>query len=999
MRSFEEKLGLWAPASWTASFKIFHFSSIAGYEDYLLCGAAVAPLCIELEPPDTANFPEVSPETMKEMFIRGDTGTGAIIQLTLTTVYTVLARPPLLFEKEFMLVNAGTPEWCVAAMLLSFTAMHPEVLDFFINAKYHLVPLPEWRTLFKAWLNAVRRCPILQGCPNAGVEDVMIVRKILNVTFRSKEDADWEAEYQRRVYNTPVHYGLGEDGRMSRALWEADIQFHVDQLAHELVGNTIAAARLDPLQEWWDARWAWCPGGSSSNRRVADNLKSDDPRLGSGARPSKKTVFEELPSDYAAKTLREYPFLYVARGSTKHEPGGKARALMAANDEAFVITSYASVHLEKHMNVWGIRAKQTPADVVEWICMDRLRRANERWLSLDYADYNTEHEMETKAKFNFALARAWSKLGGNQAFKCDKVRCALWAALAHHNKWVSEDTRGVWRVFGGLFSGDRDTARDNTALHGVYSRIAFKYTRLLDPKGVMIASNYTGDDEDTLLGDWATSYLYLAMHAHMGFVLKPEKQLCSTTVHEFLQRMAVPHSLPLRPLYAALAQFASGNWYKDVYSWYDSSVQAISDNVWEMVTRGLPIVYGRRLAVETLNAAMRVPTEAGWKRLEWWSFRHSGLDAHPLWAGTLGPVAPGPSIEAKPMPGRAAKGQATHDWIAMKQRELGQGLKGHKGWEVYAKHCLKEGYASFYIRSRADTHREYALNQWPERVNHPMGLDAPAPPRLSNSVLNTIVMTNATDRRPAKEDEVLARMGLDAPLVAALGGLAAVLPHMAPTIMRFYSSPDAVGHTPIELQWEDPAVRSWWGSTAVGKTSTPAAQQRALEKHYPALLPEKLLQRQRRWIFVAPNGAGKSTYCSTHPWCCDTDAIVSATHSSATIHMNTKLGVMPRPDTVARHIHDLLTRLNYSAITTQMAPDMVLLPAALRAYDLQIVIVDVPRAVLFERLTERGWTYDKVIRRIARWDNVKSLWLSITHYISHVERSAIRVADSFPTKL
>lgn len=134
------------------------------------------------------------------------------------------------------------------------------------------------------------------------------------------------------------------------------------------------------------------------------------------------------------------------------------------------------------------------------------------------------------------LAEAWHVLAAGLPSRDAKVWSAVWCARGHSRKVVTgaADDPEPWRTFSGLYSGDRDTSRDNTLLHGVYSTMAMEYTRHFDPHADFVARNYTGDDEDVLLNDWATALIYFSMHSLMGFVLKPAKQMCSKAIHEFL---------------------------------------------------------------------------------------------------------------------------------------------------------------------------------------------------------------------------------------------------------------------------------------------------------------------------------------------------------------------------------------------------------------------------------------------------------------------------------
>lgn len=994
------------PSTGIALFKCVFISSVAGYEDYLRADAALRPPPLDGWASPKCYTGSMGPSSMAEIFTKGDAGTGSIIQLTVTTVYEVLKRAPLQWERELMGCNLGHMQWSVAAMLLGLNALTAAHRRLLIDVYHmHWVPLHLWRVVFKDWIVALRRCPIYAADRDIPAAEVLMLRKVFNCTYRSKDEADFAAEEFRRTKDTPAHLGLRPDGLVDRQAWNHSLHHYLHELTSSIVSSTLQGSRIDDLETWWQARWAWTPSGSSSQRFMTDAIKQTDSRLDSGARPNKKSVFEELPDTFAAQLRDTYPFYYLARASTKPEPGGKARALYAVCDENFIITSYASVHVEKNMNTWGIKAKQTPADVVDWITVDRRRKPGQVWISLDYADYNTEHEDATLSALNWHMAGAWNRLGGSHPATSDKIHCAYWAAVSHGNKWVSHDDRH-WRTWASLFSGDRDTARDNTMLHGVYSRMALGYTQYIDPSARLISSNYTGDDEDSLMNDWVSSLHYMMMHHVMGFVLKPAKQMVSGVIHEFLQRMAVPDATPTRPLFAVLAQLASGNWYKDVYIWYDSAISSVSDNVWELVSRGLPIAFGRQLAVEVLNATMRLPTAktlnddgsttTTWKKLEWWIFRNGGTSVHPLWAGT-GPIGlPVPSIAAKPEPSTAARGNATAAWVALKQSELR--IEDPAAWKQYGEHCIRESYAGLYVRTRADTHKRYGVEQWPVRINSPCSLDIPGPEPMDEHQLNRLLLTTSTDRRPAKEDEVLARMGLDAPMVAALGGIHTVLQHMRPDVMQHYSRPMAVGYVPLGMYWHDPAIRAWFGCAGVAQLLSAEMYDKRLQAYWPSPLITKSnpADSMTRHIFLAPNGAGKSHFITSHPWCADTDSIVSTMQLHAELHFNSKLPDIGRNPAVGDAIHDVLLKQNYYGLTTQMDPSEFIPPPQLRSYSVVVHVIRPPSEILVERLTQRGWTTEKINRRLARWDGIIKRATTRPLWLSEAEIANVQYKPAFP---
>lgn len=115
-----------------------------------------------------------------------------------------------------------------------------------------------------------------------------------------------------------------------------------------------------------------------------------------------------------------------------------------------------------------------------------------------------------------------------------KAYCAIWTACSHLNAWHYEEDEPV-RHWSGLWSGHRDTARDNTILHTVYSEIMKKLAK--EKCGVEVQTYYhgkCGDDEDGLHHNWLSGVIFTGAHRICGFALNPIKQLVGEWEHEFL---------------------------------------------------------------------------------------------------------------------------------------------------------------------------------------------------------------------------------------------------------------------------------------------------------------------------------------------------------------------------------------------------------------------------------------------------------------------------------
>jgi len=231
-------------------------------------------------------------------------------------------------------------------------------------------------------------------------------------------------------------------------------------------------------------------------------------------------------------------------------------------------------------------ARQAPSDVYEWLNMHALSlKARGYWLSLDYSDFNKEHRWWELAAVNLALFHAW-KTYPDPRIREDKMKAALWTALSHHNRWAVLGTT-VWRPLNGLFSGHRDTGRDNTLLHHIYQQIQLDLASICsDEFRKPVSTHMCGDDEDTLFCNETDATLYYAIGAAAGWHFNPRKQMISPNTHEFLQYLCHDETGPTQPLIPNVVAFVNGNWYKDPLSDPHGMGEAIVRVGIELINRG-----------------------------------------------------------------------------------------------------------------------------------------------------------------------------------------------------------------------------------------------------------------------------------------------------------------------------------------------------------------------------------------------------------------------------
>lgn len=474
-------------------------------------------------------------------------------------------------EKRFCMRNIDMEEHSVVAYLLwaRLETRLPPQLPMAVFLQLHMLELKDYGQLFDG-LRAQAGAAALQTTL------LHVLRKIMHLTGRDLAAADWDTERQRSdgLYNR-------RDRIFTSRWYLREFQAAAQHVAATTIRNTYSR-RLQTLNDWWASRMMNAPNGSSSHRHTVDEKRTKS--HSSGDRPNKKVVYSYMGDNTPVAMMQLEPHV-VARCSTKPEPGRKHRALYAACDCSSIVSSWASVGLESAMNWGGMVAKQAPADVLEWLQQHRTSLAiGGTWSSLDYADFNKEHSAWELTLLNLALAREWA-LHPQESIREDKYTAALWTAASNSSRWA-KTSDATWRVNSGLYSGHRDTARDNTMLHYIYSRIQ---QRLLLELGVTLTPVYTvmcGDDEDTHYSNTADAYMHYAVATSAGWHLNPKKQMLGSHTHEFVQVLCDGAHAPTQPLIPNIVAFVDGNWYKDPLQDIGSTAEAVMRLGVELIQRG-----------------------------------------------------------------------------------------------------------------------------------------------------------------------------------------------------------------------------------------------------------------------------------------------------------------------------------------------------------------------------------------------------------------------------
>lgn len=518
-------------------------------------------------------------------------------------------------------VNKGMVAYEYAAVFMWWVLLPDALYEYFLSTGLHLVPLRKKASDLSELLEVCRQQAACCACV-LGKQAFYWLRKYKNLAGRRKADCDVALEAKR--YHPQYNYRLwGARG----AVWNRRYYLQVfteeaNRLAAALVGN-MRGAQVDSIAQWWSKRLNAVASGSSSNRHLLDPFVGADERIKSGDRPNKKAVMEVVPEDLIWHILGQQPHM-IARRSTKNEPGLKQRALYAVNDEAVLVSAYASQHVEKHMNFWGMCPLQRPVDVLDWWKEGHRLVRDEVWLSADYTDFNKEHSTAELCLLNLALARAWLQKYPVENIAREKAAACVWVAMAQWTRFMKDEQGNYTRILSGLFSGSRDTARDNTMLHAIYHRMIIRWLDENMPEWGCAKKVYMcGDDEDVIFLDAIAAAAYYHALGMFNWHANDSKQMCGFYSHEFLQKFPHEEKGCIGPISSMIAALCSGQWYTAPGLQQDNAVAALSDQLWELVVRGADCRKVYLLGIDLLSDYMQVREAKGKPKikLEWWKYR------------------------------------------------------------------------------------------------------------------------------------------------------------------------------------------------------------------------------------------------------------------------------------------------------------------------------------------------------------------------------------------
>lgn len=595
--------------------------------------------------------------------------------------------------REALVYQQGELEYAVAALCIwLMTATGVYVCS---RLALHRVKLRDWPDLVKPFASDARRLGQIFGEGYAEVEHAMLVRKLVALCGRSSEEADWASELRDRTTPTAGKRAYA-NGVISQEAF-VKLRWHtLRRIAAEAV-RTVAK-KCSSMENYFNERWWNTPAGTTS---LGGAVKARFGDIGGdvfdfGMRATKKAVMQVVDRNCVYAWCEGLP-RSVARGSTKPEPGMKRRALLAVDDATAFIAGYASDRIESGVKLDGMVLKQDPVDVAEWVAFDAGKAG---WrVSNDYTNFNMLHSLASLQCVDLALAEAWSHV--DEPWAEDKVLANIWVALSYDRAFVSTPG-GDARVISGLWSGHRNTARDNTFLHLVYlDAIKGVMTGLFGTDGQVSQQRICGDDEVVTYQAYAAAVCHTLVADALGFESQVSKGMLSERRDEFLQLVRNPGSLPTYPVAHTILTFCSGNWYKDAVRDIGSTVKDISDQVFDIVTGGLPLREGQELAAAVCDYLMKVKSPSGeLVALEWVDYRSGGNpDGHPLWRHltTLPPIdvpLPTPKVDVPANATQDGFMRENEAWAGVDHAEQKR-VKAERTWASYrsvARHWLQGHY-------------------------------------------------------------------------------------------------------------------------------------------------------------------------------------------------------------------------------------------------------------------------------------------------------------------
>jgi hypothetical protein len=638
-----------------------------------------------------------------EFYSKPSTSYAAITKVTPVTIIQMNWHMESEEVAEALIFQEGELDYAVAALCMWLMTETGKYVTS--ELKLHRIKLSKWPEVVKPFQDWCRRHGQIFGRGCEEIRHAFGIRKLVSLAGRSEEQADWEKECKERTMVTTAKRACIQ-GIVSTQAYVKIRNSELERISEAAVKAVLS--KIGSMDEFWQERWWHTPGGTTS---VAGKLKAALKQVGSEQldmqmRTNKKAAMEMISEDNMKDWISMAPGA-LGRGSTKPEPGMKRRALIAVDDRTAFVAGYASSMMEQGLTFEGMVLKQDPSDIREWVNMDC---GSNRWhISNDYSNFNILHSLASLQMVSTALVKAWIRNSRREPLCLEKAYAEMWVAKSYERAFAQVPGKSI-RAICGLWSGHRNTARDNTMLHKAYLEcIKSVMVDWYESSGNIHNVRICGDDEIGSYDEWSAAVLHTHVADALGFTSQVSKGMLSRKYDEFLQLVRNPGSAPTYPVAATILTFCSGNWYKDPVRDVSGTIQAISQQAWDIVLGGLSEVHAQQVAAKVLDYLMQVKDQNNkLVSLEWWSFR-GGATGSELWGK---PTVSQPKIITTPIIKKVSKEAAADS--AKKEEEVWKVLPNEEKERVVATRG-SESYrnvAKNWMTQRLDKH---VLTKWPQR--------------------------------------------------------------------------------------------------------------------------------------------------------------------------------------------------------------------------------------------------------------------------------------------
>lgn len=952
---------------------------------------------------------------------KGELVGGMPIQLSIKMLLATKSCASVLVELIHN-VDEEAYEYEVTAAVLGVLCLDVNIILEMICMGWFEEKLGEWRKSFKPVLNRASRSNIFGTFKS---EKVTQLRKLLNLSIRRKTDANLEVERRNRaMWATPKLWPMhsAEDwhqhGSPKKRYMQRFMQIAI-QAWREVLMPSIVRSDLKTAQDFWDNRVMYVGSGSSTiAKQKKKELLEMDERIGTGDRMNKKVVVETLPSTFLQDVIDRNMPTNRASYFVKPEPGLKARALYSTFDEESFVAAYASQFQESSMSkLPGMMIRQTPHDVIRWMAESESKfgvasSRNEYWVSTDYSDYNSEHTTQELMAVQLAAWAVWDdarQMAKTQALS-DKSRAAMWIARSYLESWVCwglrEINSGEWIIQGddnagsgktgmlnaargtelvfsamsnnggcplrkqktwslilnGMYSGSRDTARNNSMIHWVDIQLAKEMLRDVECGFDPLFYCLCGDDEDIKFRNEVEACIYTKHLPMAGHKINPIKQMAGKNNHEFLQMMWQPNVRVEKSLNALLATIASGNWYTQLGLWIQTAIESCVANFWECHCRGMRLSWARRLCCEYLDRLMTLPPEVckgteyeeSGKRLEWWKFRG---DRH------LAPLFKQQGVEVVRMPRYESRPDVRGSWPSLGSVDYVQKQKSllRKLPKDYSKEFIEatqmDTVGAILKTWRQKDAKRWCARFWPERGSDKYDIEVePQSEKCEEKIdeIGRFWIDTPREKRVVSEEMVYGRMGLSMFLGRKLGGLKNLGKYVSP---EQWSKACNVAENTFELntdghklQTNVKACLSYW---------------KVPKMEYHGVV-RSTMTNEIEYIFMA-NASGKSHFTRVSKMADDLDELWCDLYGAFRENFD---AVMPTSSftNVTGVATDIMVQCMKSTgvLLGQLQPAIIQRTRNEYRVRGNNYYYDPGAKIREERMRRRGWTEDKIVRRLER---------------------------------